>query len=56
MSSLTQTTFLKALADKFDPYELCDLLEVDSVELIEALMDKVLENQSMLEEELKYGH
>lgn len=56
MSSLTQTAFLKALADKFDPYELCDLLEITSEELIAYFEDKVLINQSMLEDELKWGH
>lgn len=56
MSSLTQQAFFNALSDKFTPDELCELLELQTADIIFAFRDTILANQSMLEDELKYGH
>lgn len=56
MSSLTQIAFLKALNDKFDPTELVELLDLETVDIIDAFEGLILQRQSSLEDELKYGH
>lgn len=56
MANLTQREFLKALEDKFTAEELVELLELKTSEIITAFFSDILNRQSMLEEELKYGH
>lgn len=56
MANLTQREFLKALEDKFEGWELAELLELKTSEIITAFFGDVLNRQQMLEEELKYGH
>jgi hypothetical protein len=53
---MTQSAFFKALVDKFDANELCELLEIETEELVWILSDMILENQAVLEDELKWGH
>lgn len=53
---LTQDAFIKALLDKFDGFELVELLGLSTKQVVDAFYDIILENQSELEDELKYGH
>jgi hypothetical protein len=48
--------FLKALASKFESWELCELLDVSISDFIAAFEDLIWERQTDLEDELKYGH
>lgn len=56
MPNLTQKEFIKALIDKFEAWELVELLDLQTSEIITAFYDDVLAQQNMLEDELKYGH
>ena len=56
MPNLTHTEFLKALEDKFTAEELCELLELDTIDIINAFQKLITHNRGRLEDELKYGH
>lgn len=56
MPNLTHTEFLKALEDKFTAEELCELLELDTNDIIKAFSSQITFNRGRLEEELKWGH
>lgn len=47
--------FKKRLADRFYGWELADLLDIDSDEIIEAFLPLVEENVEMLEEVMRNG-
>lgn len=55
MPNLTQREFIKALEDKFEAWELVELLELKTSEIITAFFQDVLNRQNDLEDELKYG-
>jgi hypothetical protein len=56
MPNLTHTEFLKALEDKFTAEELCELLGLDTGDIIDAFPKLITHNRGRLEDELKYGH
>ena len=56
MGSLTQAAFIKAIIDKFEPFELCELLGIETIDIVREFRSRILERQSELEDELKYGH
>lgn len=56
MPNLTQREFLQALEDKFEAWELVELLELKTSEIITAFFSDVLKRQGDLEEELKWSH
>jgi len=56
MPNLTHTEFLKALEDKFTAEELCELLELDTIDILLAFPKLVTHNRARLEDKLKYGH
>lgn len=56
MPNLTHTEFLKALEDKFTAEELCELLELDTIDIINAFQKLITHNRGRLEDELKWSH
>lgn len=47
--------FVKRLIDRFYGWELADLLDIDSDQIVEAFTDIVTENKEMLEDYLNHG-
>ena len=53
--TMEERAFLKALGDRFEAWELAELLQLDSETFIEAFTDDILSNKEELEEFLYYG-
>lgn len=47
--------FLKMLIDRFEGFELVELLDISSEEVVQAFADKIEDNYEMLEDFLNHG-
>lgn len=47
--------FLKMLIDRFEGFELVELLDISSEEIVQAFSDKIEDNYEMLEDFLNHG-
>lgn len=47
--------FVKRLCDRFYGWELCELLDIDSDQIVEVFSDLIEENKDMLEEVMLNG-